>query len=455
MTEERFDPTKKSADAQAMAEYLETVSDVLDGHQAMRDNFARYVPQFPHEKAARYELRRKLSKFTNVFRDVLEGLASKPFAREVIVKEPQGKLSPLIEDIDGRGNHISVIAGEIFFHAIADSITWIRVDYPAGQRFSNREQERSAGVRPYWSHVKHSAILEIKSERAGGGERITYMRMWEDEETVLELWQKEWKRWRKVNGEWAAVEEGTITIGIVPMVPVIIGRRKEKRWVFYPPMSDALDAQIDLFQQQSALKFAEIMTCFPVLSANGVEPDKDAEGRPLPLDVGPDAVLYAPPDAEGRYGNWERVEPSTASLQHLAKGIEEQIKEIRELGRQPLTAQSGNLTRISAQAATSKGNSAVQQWASKLKDSLENALMITNRWLDDPIEPEVDVFNDFRSTDDAAETPGNLLAMRERGDLSQETLWEEMQRLGELSDNFNPDVERKRIVDELSKSFDF
>lgn len=450
----QFDPTKKSADAEAMADYLETVNDVLEGIDAMKANFKKYVQQFPRERAPRYKLRRDLAEFTNIFRDVLEGLASKPFAKEVTVLEPHGQLSPLIEDIDGRGNHLSVFAGETFFRAIGDSITWIRVDYPAGMTFQNREQERQAGVRPYWTMVKHSAILDIQSERQGGGEVLSYMRFWEDADTIIEMRPNEWKRWQIVDAEWEVVKDGQITLGLIPMVPVITGRRKGKRWVFYPPMRDALDGQIQLFRKQCALSFAETMTCFPILAANGVAPAKDAEGNPLPLEIGPDAVLYAPPNAEGVSGSWTRVEPTTASLKHLDERIQKQINEIRELGRQPLTAQSGNLTRISAAAATSKGNSAVQQWAAGLKDALENALKLTNMWLNDPTEPEVDVFTDFRSTDDAEETPKNLLQMRLNGDLSQESLWQQMKRLGELDDNFDPDVERERLLNELPGALD-
>jgi hypothetical protein len=136
-------------------------------------------------------------------------------------------------------------------------------------------------------------------------------------------------------------------------------------------------------------------------------------------------------------------------LKHLAEGIDSQIKEIREIGRQPLTAQSGNLTRISAATAASKGNSAVQQWAGMLKDALENALMITNLWLNDRTEPEVDVFTEFRATDEDSDTLQHLREMRANGDLSRLTLWEESKRLDQLSENFDPEKEQQRLLEEL------
>lgn len=444
-----FDPAKRSADSQAMIGYLEKVDDVINGIDAMRANFKSYIPRFPRERNERYELRKQLSKMTNIFRDVVEGLASKPFAQEVKVSENSGAVEELLDSIDGCGNNLTVFSGRVFFQAIADSITWIRVDYPSGQVFQNREQEKQAGVRPYWVHVNHADILEIRSERVGGGEQIVYVRMHESPSVIIEIEPKEWRRWQKNEiGEWVQIEDGMISIGLVPMVPVITGRRKGKAWQFYPPMLDALDSQIDLFQQQSALKFAEVMTCFPILSANGVAPDVDVNGNPKPLEIGPDTVLYAPPNHEGQHGSWERVEPSTASLKHLADGIESQIKEIRELGRQPLTAQSGNLTRISAATAASKGNSAVQQWAGQLKDALENALAITNQWMNDSTEPEVDIFTDFRSTDEDGDSLAHLRELRANGDLSRRTLWDETRRLGHLSDNFDSDEEIERILEE-------
>lgn len=445
-----FDPTKKSKDAEAMSTYLQTVSDVITGIDAMRTHWKLYAPRFPHERDERYKLRKELSQMTNVFRDVTEGLASKPFKREVDVTNKGAAISELVDDIDGRSNNLTVFSGDLFFSGIADSISWIRIEYPAdGNQYSSRAEELNAGVRPYWVHVKHKDILEIRSERRGGGEVITYIRMWENGETIIELTPNEWVRWISTDDGWQESGRGEITIGIVPMVPFITGRRKGSSWQFSPPMKDALDAQVELFVRQSALKYAEIMACFPMLSANGVTPQKDESGKPMPLEVGPNAVLYAPPNAQGQSGSWSYVEPTTSSLKHLSEQIVKQMQEIREIGRQPLTAQSGNLTRISAAAAASKANSAVQQWALSLKDALENALMITGLWMNDATQYEVSVYADFSASDDDDTTPNILIQMRSAGDISRETLYAEMKRLGRLSDDFDPDQEQERLANEL------
>lgn len=444
-----FDPTKKSKDAEAMSGYLQTVTDVIAGIEAMRAHWKLYAPRFPYERDERYKLRKELSQMTNVFRDVTEGLASKPFRREVEVLNSGAAISDLVDDIDGRSNNLTVFSGDLFFSGITDSISWIRIEYPAdGNQYASRAEELNAGVRPYWVQVKHKDILEIRSERHGGGEVLSYVRMWENGGTIIELTPTEWVRWTSTDDGWEP-ERGEITIGMVPMVPFITGRRKGSSWQFSPPMKDALDAQVELFIRQSALKYAEIMACFPMLSANGVTPQKDESGKPMPLEIGPNAVLYAPPNAQGQSGSWAYVEPTTASLKHLSDRVQVQIQEIREIGRQPLTAQSGNLTRISAAAAASKANSAVQQWALSLKDALENALIITGLWMNDGAQYEVSVYTDFSASDDDDTTPNILIQMRNAGDLSRETLYAEMKRLGRLSDDFAAKEEQKRLVNEL------
>ena len=75
--------------------------------------------------------------------------------------------------------------------------------------------------------------------------------------------------------------------------------------------------------------------------------------------------------------------------------------------------------------------------------------MITNLWLNDSTEPEVDVFTEFRATDEDGNTLQHLREMRANGDLSRQTLWDESKRLGQLSDNFDPEEETQRILEEL------
>ena len=123
-------------------------------------------------------------------------------------------------------------------------------------------------------------------------------------------------------------------------------------------------------------------------------------------------------------------------------------KQLRELGRKPLTAQTGNLTVVATAFAASRSNSVISAWALNLKDALERALAFTCT-LGDVSQPEVEIEDEF-DVDVAGEADAQtLLTMREKGDLSQATLWSEMKRRGILSPEFDAERELDQILAEM------
>lgn len=449
-------PDTPSADWQAMSDFWTTVNDIVEGAKAMRDAGEAYLPKFPNESKADYEFRRKTAKFTNVYRDIVEGLASKPFSKEMtLVDGAPDRINDLIEDIDGRGNHLHVFAAETFFSGINKAIEWILVDYTRADGLRTVEDERAAGVRPYWVKIPAEKVIWVESRVIQGREQLTKVKILETKDRVrtferdadVVIWYVEEQ---DNEGTWAVVDNGLITIGVIPMVPFVTGRRKGAKWQFLPPMRDAVDLQVELYQQETALKYIKSLTCFPMLAGNGVNPPTDGDSNPVRVPVGPQAVLYAPPNADGSHGEWKWIGTDAATLKFLADDITQTIKELREIGRQPLTAQSANLTVITTAFASAKGNNAVQAWALNLKDALEQALKYTAMWLGVEFEPEVNIHTDFGLDDPDDKGPEHLLTMRERGDLSQLTLWDEFKRRGILSAEFNAETEiEERLLQEL------
>jgi hypothetical protein len=214
-------------------------------------------------------------------------------------------------------------------------------------------------------------------------------------------------------------------------------------------MQDCVDLQIELYQQESGLKNIKESSAFPMVSGNGVAPVIGPDQRPLPIRIGPKTVLYAPPRETGAVGHWMFIEPAATSMTFLAADIQETIQQLRELGRQPLTAQTGNLTVVTTAFAAQKGNSAIQAWALNLKDSLENAFSITAKWLGETQEAEVDIDTDFDVGLNDDKDRDTLVAMRAANDISQRTLWLEMQRRAVLSPDFDADDEETALMNEI------
>jgi len=346
------------------------------------------------------------------------------------------------------------------------------------------KQEQLQGLRPYWVHIPAKRVLAVYTDVVAGQELFVHARIREDvtkragfEEVCIErirvlnrepvvdafdrivgyapatfeVYERETTD-GKSGSDWVIVDSGPITIGVIPLAPFITGRRKGGSWRFVPPLRDAAFLQVEHYQQETALKSIKELTAFPMLAGNGVTPEMEG-GRPKAVPVGPRSVLYAPATPTGNsavVGEWIFIEPSAESLKFLAEDVKNTEQQLRELGRQPLTAQTGNLTVVTTAFAAQKGNSAIQAWALNLKDALEQAFVLTAMWLKEAAAPTVRVFTDFGIDMDDDKGIDSLNAARKARDLSRLTYWEEMQRRNVLSADFDPDEEKKRLEEEAA-----
>lgn len=477
-------PNNPSRDYRAMQGYWVKVTDLFLGADAVRAKKETYLPRFESESTEQYNQRVKFARYTNLYSDILNTLVSKPFSEEIKVINPSDGLKPLIEDIDGQGNNLHAFAKDYFKNAVNLGLDWIFVDYtrtaPTVLDASGRArrksvaEERAEGARPYWVRVSALDMIAVYSVKFQGVETFTHCRMMEsyterdgyDERDVVQVRELDreilrddngnivglgpvtWKIHRQNDRVWEVVDEGTLPIPVIPIIPLVIGDRIGSGWQIIGEMKDVADLQIDLYQQEAALQNARTLTAFPMLAADGIDPPTDGKGNPIPVPVGPRAVLFGGRNVEGKSGTWKFLEISATSLKFLAEEIENTKKDLRELGRQPLTAQTGNLTSITTAFAAQKGNTAVQAWALALKDALEQAFVITDLWRRTGEEPSVEVFTDFEiglGEDDGFD---KILEMRTNRDLSRKTTWKEAQRRGILADSFDEDIEEKTILEE-------
>lgn len=473
-------PASTSSDYDAMSSYWAMTSTMLGGTPAMRAAGKTYLPKFPNESTADYDLRLANAKFTNIFGDILETLASKPFEKEVDVQDAE-PLEDLIEDIDGQGNHLHVFAAKAFHYGIANAVHWVMVEYTKGvPTGATVAQEKAIGARPYWVHIPAQSLLAVYSENVGGKETITHARIREDVKEREGFGEVKKERVRVLNREvvaneqgdivsagpatwelfekqkdaqgkeaWVSIGFGAYSIGIIPLVPFVTGRREGSSWVIKPPLADAAYLQVEHYQQESGLKHKNELNNFTMLAGQGVSPPMGDDGKPVVVPAGPQTVLYAPPDGNGNSGTWEWLAVETAGLDFSLKYIQSIESQIRELGRQPLTAQAGNITTITAAFAGDKAHTVIEAWALNFKDFLEQCLKITAMWRKVDVEPEVEISTDFALSLKEDTGISSLDAAHERGALSWDTWFEEMKRRGIIGPNVDKDDERERILAEV------
>jgi adenylate kinase family enzyme len=456
-----------------MLPYWDKTDAIIGGIDSMRDKRQRYLPRFDDESKETYNNRMQLTKMTNIYGDIVDDLSAKPFEKEVSLlddeeNKPPKELLDFIENVDGGGLNITAFAKNVFYNGINSAIDWIFVDYP-----SNTEQIRTladakkAGIRPYWSRVLGRNVISAKEEMILSAATLTYIRLFEPgtpdqiREFVRDpvsgainwvLYEKReaWDKERQTN--FYQIDAGTLSIDVIPLLPFLTGRRDDRTFYIRPMLQSAADLQIDLYQSESGLKYAKTMTGYAMLTAVGIKPELNADGKPKHITVGPSKILYGGRDGAGNAGEWKYIEPNASSLKFLAEDIDSTIKNLRELGKQPLTAQSGNLTVVTTAVAAGKSRTAVGACALNLKNVLENAIVVTCKWLgidDATYSADVFVFVEFDDVKDNTADLGALAAARTSRDISRKTYLGELVRRDVLPSDFDEEQDMEEILLEI------
>lgn len=473
MAADEHELLRRAKDMESMLPYWDQVGAIVEGYHAIKLAGKTYLPMFPDELQADYDFRLENSKLTNIYRDVLEGLASKPFEEEISLiggEEVPDEMEEFAEDVDGAGNNLTMFAATLFFNGINNALDWIFVDYPTlepGKAISIADA-KAQNIKPFWSHVLARNVLEARTKMVNSKETLTYIRIFEpktdqkkaDRVRVFErsdvglvTWQL-YERNPEVTSDkpeaMTPIDGGTLSINVIPLVPFATGRRDGRTFKFFPAMRDAADLQITLYRNESALEWIKTMAGYPMLAANGMKPQYEADGKtPKKIAVGPARVMYGPPDGNGGHGEWKFIEPSANSMEFLQKNIDKTKQDLRELGRQPLTALSTQLTTVTTSIAAGKARSAVTAWALALKDALENAFKITAAFEKSNYEVEVNVYTGFDNVADDSKDLETLTKARENRDLSQETYLFELKRRKVLSPEFKYEDELKKLLTEV------
>ncbi|NUM72753.1 DUF4055 domain-containing protein [candidate division KSB1 bacterium] len=458
------DLSARSKDSAAMLPFWKKVAAIIGGENDVKEAGEEYLPKLPHEPKKQYDFRLSVAKFTNLYRDTVESLVAKPFEEEISLVAGENETVPeqiasFAENVDGDGNNLTVFSSVLFFNAINDAITWIFIDYP-NVAVRTMAEAKKAGVRPYWTNVLAINVLEARQTRIGGESVLSYIRILEPGESMADDKVRIFERNENIvtwslnargekSGEWIEEDSGTLSLSEIPLIPIMTGRRDGRRFFFRAALQDAVDLQMTLYRQESALEYTKVMTAFPMLSASGVKPRTDSAGNPEPITVGPQTTLYAPMSGDGKVGSWSYVEPSGESLKFLQDDVKETKQDLRELGKRPLSGQAG-LTVITAAYAANKAKSAVAAWGLALKDSLENALVITCTLYGikpETYSPEVSVYDDYDNFTNDDFT--SVMELRKNKDISRETAWTEAKRRGILSPEFTEEKEAGLLLAEM------
>lgn len=482
---DELNPSLTSDDYDKQAPFWCMVDAIIGGSPEIKKGGIKYLPKFANEKQSVYDYRLENAPFTNIYSDISKNLAAKPFAKELAMKDgTPGQYTKLAENIDGQGNNQHVVAASLFKDALDHAITWLMVDYTkakprADGKPLSKAEEAEQKLRPYWVHIPAMRMKAVYSDFVGGSEVIYHARF-EENATELDGFTEvcverirefnrvrmvdeigrttgygaaTWRLWQKTVGTdkketWSVIESGDITIGEIPIIPVVLTERVGGSWIITPALRDLAYMQISEYRQEANLEWIKVMTCHPMTCISGMVLPVGEDGKEIEVTVGPNTVFIIPQNnaGTGPAGDVKIVEPSASSITENRAQLELTRKEMRDLGMQPLA--EANLTVVTTANVSKKASSAVQAWAFRFKDVLERAWKLTALWLGDNAEPEVVIHTDFAIETESGTELDALLKSEGQGIYSKQTVREEFKRRNVVSNDVTDDQEQERIASE-------
>jgi hypothetical protein len=430
------------------------LADLMAGTRAMRAAGETYLPKWPAEENDAWARRKDTATLFPAYRRTVSVMVGKPFSKALTLGDdvpPQ--IVDWAEDIDLEGVNLHAFAAEMFgetFYGLAG----ILVDAPplteqVVGRPMTRAEQRAANVRPYFVRVRHDQILGYRTAVVNGARRLTQLRLSETA-TVEdgEFGEKTVKRVRiltpgafrvmeKVAAttntaeSWTDVSSGTTGLNAIPFVP-LYGWRKgfmDGR----PPLVDLAFLNVKHWQSQSDQDTILHVARVPILSISGAD-DKTK------LAIGGSSAVALPMG-----GKLEWVEHTGAAIKAGHDSIEALEEQMIQAGAELLVKKPGQRTATESTNDAEANKSDLQRMVETLEDGLDQALQFMADYASLPSGGHVSLFKDF-GAGSLSEASGQLiLAMRDRGLISDETAINEMKRRGELAAEVEAEDEREKI----------
>jgi len=435
----------RSAAVEKMAADWPLISALLDGSPEMRRMGEAYMPRQPREEKEDWQYRLDTATLYPAFERTVEILAGKPFSKQLVIGENvPARLKGWLELVDLRRN-LHVFAASVFEEAVAFGLSGILVDYPTVSGLRTVAEEKKAGVRPYFVHVRAQNILGWRSKVVAGRETLTQLRLLEQVEEedgefgtdvveqVRVLYPGYWEVWRQAadrRRKWIKVDEG-LSLARIPFVPVY--GKQVAFMVGKPPLLSLAEMNRDHWRESSDQRDSVRFARKRLLVLSGIDGGKEivaSSNYALQLPQGADAKIVQ--------GSAESVKIGREEI----NTIEEQM---RQAGAELLVMRPGKITATQT-ASEDQGNlCALQRMALDLEDSLDEALQLMAEWVSEPAGGNVTVFKDFGAASMDAASAEFLLKMNQAGKLSDETLFAETQRRGIVTPDVKYADEKDRI----------
>jgi len=464
-----------------MAPFWEQVADVRDGTAPMRAAGPKYLPKHPLESATAYRNRLKQSTFFNAFDHTLSGIVGMTFRRPPTLgtdvpdairgraeeRDPttdaiiRAAVKGHAENIDHQGTSLDVFLREVFDTAAHKGHALIYVDMPERLRAgsnpdgsANLRDEVEAGIRPYWLKYSPEDIINWRYENSGGVEKLAQLTLRETKLEPVGLYGEQqivryrvlrpgaWDLYRlttDARGEQQVISEGSGTTGLTEIPVTAIYGRKLAELHSAPPLLALSDLNIAHWQLLSDYRHILHVANVPVMVRIGAPP-----GAPGATGIGPSKIFDV-----GAGGDLKYVEHRGSAIGAARTELLD-IEERMAITGMQLLARSNQVTATATEKIldSAEQSSTLQVMVRSMISGTERALSFHANYLGEKTGGSLNVSANFQGLaldPSKLQTYSQMVAARQ---MSLVTFWSMMKQHGELPEEFDFELEKRRLEDE-------
>lgn len=448
------------------------------GTRSMREAGKIFLPQEPLETVQAYKNRLTRSVLTNFYRK-----ASDLFSGKITRKDPAlldntpQEIVDLEDDIDNQGNSIAQFTEQALTHAIDDGVVYFFVDAPrapataeeaeSGEAAEDpassfprtKAQDDELGLRPYVRVIRADELLGWKHDVVDGKPVLLQIRIHEfvtetdPDDPFLEIRIEQvrvvepfmhsiWQEREDADGKtrWMLIDVIFTEFEMIPIVPLYTN--KQKFLVGEPLFTDMANLNTAHWQSDSDQTNIVHTIRIPILFGTGLS---EAGEEPI-VAVGPNSMTIGEAGSTLKY------------VEHTGKAA--------SVGFEAISKLEENITRMGAEIIMNKRTgtpTATGRALDQAESDTEMAVVSTNvedTWQETfrhlmvafgiEAEPTMDQIGvnmnkDFNLGIWDVSAIKDLLNMRTAGDLSRDTMWFEMKRIGILSEDFDEEAEAQLL----------
>lgn len=435
---------------------------LMGGTETMRAARTDYLPQEPDESVLAYETRLNKTVLFNAFKRTILYLISQVFSSPVLLEsDVPSKIKDYGENIDQKGNNLSVFCKKWFKNGITDGTGAILVDYPKvdTSKVKTKADEDKEGVRPYWVLIKARDIIGWRTSLINGREKLIQVRIREvvkvpdgvygvkDSLRVRVLVPGAYELWEFVEepkAGWILKESGEMKP--LDEIPLVLFKPGEE--ITYmtsdPPLEDLAYLNVAHWQsssdQRNILHYARVPILFgKLIGEEGKEPNE--------IPIAPTRMIVSRhADADLKF-----IEHSGAAIESGRQDLIDLEDRMSLYGLQLLMPRTGDITATDRALSSAENDSTLKSWALMFQDAVEQALYFTAQWMGmkGDVGGQVVVNSEFRLMQ--APDADVLLRASIAKVLPIRVVVEEFIRRGMISDSIDPVAVEKEMKKEIEE----